>query len=248
VKYSPLYLIAIFLLLSCSQKVEKPDALIAVATNFVETAKTIETDFEAATDYDITLTTSATGQLYAQIVNGAPFDAFLAADQARPQALEQGGQAVIGSRFTYALGAIALWSPTLNPVNAQTLEKKDFRRLAIANPDLAPYGRAAKQYLEFENLYESLSPKIVMGENIGQTYGLVATENAELGIVALSAMTGPDPVKGIYWLPAKESYDPIRQDAVLLTRAKDNDAAKAFLAYLKSDAASAIITANGFAP
>ena len=209
----------------------------------------IEADFEASTDYEVTLTSGATGQLYAQIINGAPFDVLLAADQARPARLEQGGQAVTGSRFTYGLGQLALWSPAINPVNAQTLEQGSFRRLAMANPDLAPYGKAAQEALDILGLSETLSPKIVQGQNIGQAYGLVATGNAELGFVALSAVIQAEPSqKGYYWTVPQSFHRPIKQDAVLLSRAEDNDAAKAFLDYLKSDAGKAVIAAYGYAP
>ncbi len=209
----------------------------------------IEADFEASTDYEVTLTSGATGQLYAQIINGAPFDVLLAADQARPARLEQGGQAVTGSRFTYGLGQLALWSPAINPVNAQTLEQGSFRRLAMANPDLAPYGKAAQEALDILGLSETLSPKIVQGQNIGQAYGLVATGNAELGFVALAAVIQAAPShKGYYWAVPQNFHRPIKQDAVLLARAEDNDAAKAFLDYLKSDAGKAVIAAYGYAP
>ncbi len=251
-KYCRLYLAfcaALICLSGCASEPEGPDAFIAVATNFAEIAAQIEIDFEAVVDYDISLATGSTGQLYAQIINGAPFDVLLAADQARPEKLEQAGLGVEGSRFTYGLGQLALWSPAISPVNEQALAQGGFRKLAIANPALAPYGKAAQEALDVLGLSETLSPKIVQGQNIGQAYGLVATGNAELGFVALAAVIQAEPSqKGYYWVVPQHFYSPIKQDAVLLARAKDNDAAKAFLDYLKSDAAKAVMSAYGYVP
>jgi molybdate transport system substrate-binding protein len=226
------------------------EALVAVAANFQEVAEKLEVEFEAATDHDLTITTGSTGKLYAQIKNGAPYDILLAADQRRPELLEREGDAVSGSRFTYAVGRLALWSADPARVAAdgsETLRAGAFRKLAMANPDLAPYGEAAMQTLAALGLLETLEKKIVMGENVGQAHALVATGNAELGFVALSYVLSPRNEKpGSHWAVPQELYQPIRQDAVLLVRAVDNVAARAFLEYLKSDAARSVIERFGY--
>jgi molybdate transport system substrate-binding protein len=214
--------------------------LVAVAANFVEPLEQIAAAFEAETGHRVTPVSGSSGKLYAQIVNGAPYHLLLAADQARPQRLEAEGHAVSGTRFTYALGRLTLWSPDPQRVaadGAATLRAAQFRRLAMANPALAPYGAAARQTLEALGLAETLAPRIVLGENVAQAHAMVATGNAELGFVALSYVLSPrNPTPGSRWDVPIELYQPIRQDAVLLLRARDNPAAQAFLAFLASPA------------
>jgi len=227
------------------------EALLAVAANFAEVVKALETQFEDATDHTLTVTTGSTGKLYAQIKNGAPFDILLAADQKRPQLLEAEGDAVPGSRFTYAIGQIVLWSPDPEAVAAdgvETLKAGDFDNLAIANPDLAPYGLAAKQTLEHYGLWDALSGTIVMGQNIGQTFSMVATANAQLGFVAKSYVVSPrNEQPGSRWDVPAEAHDPIRQDAVVLKRAADNPATQAFADFLRSNDALKVIRRFGYA-
>lgn len=229
------------------------DALVAVAANFKDIVERIQLDFEAATDHRLTLSVGSTGMLYAQIVNGAPYDVMLSADQARPIRLEAEGQAVAGSRFTYAVGRLVLWSAdaTLIPPGDDRppalLTDGGFRRLALAQPDLAPYGAAARDVLQAYNVWDSFRPKLVMGENIGQTFAMVATGNAELGFVAWSSVLArPEDARGSAWLPPQGFYAPVRQDAVLLSRAADNPAATAFLAFLQCPAARAVIIEFGY--
>jgi molybdate transport system substrate-binding protein len=230
--------------------VSAEEALVAVAVNFSEVIEQLEPDFEAATGHALTITTGSTGKLYAQIKNGAPFDILLAADRRRPELLEEEGDAVSGSRFTYAVGRLTLWSPDAERVaenGAATLRAGAFRKLAIANPDLAPYGEAARETLSSLKLLEALEEKLVMGENIGQTHALVATGNAELGFVALSYVLSPRNNKpGSRWDVPQDLHAPIRQEAVLLLRAADNDAARAFLEYLQSDGARTLIESFGY--
>lgn len=223
-------------------------ATIAVATNFAEAAEALIARFEAQTDHRITLVTGSTGKLFAQITQGAPFDAFLAADQARPARLGAESRAVAGSRFTYAEGRLVLWSATPDTIEtdgAAVIRAGDFAHLAIANPDLAPYGFAAKQALQGLDLWDALKPKLVMGQNIGQAFSMVATGNAELGLVAKSYATSTrNRQAGNLWEVPDTLYDPIRQDAVLLN--DTNAAARDFLAYLKTAEARAVITAHGY--
>jgi len=227
------------------------EALVAVAANFAEVVEELETMFEEASGHSLTVTTGSTGKLYAQIRNGAPFDVFLAADQARPERLAAEGDAAPGSRFTYAIGQIVLWSPDAGAVAAdgvETLEGADFDNLAIANPDLAPYGLAAKQTLQHYGLWDALADRIVMGQNIGQTFSMVATGNAPLGFVAKSYVLSPrNDQPGSRWDVPTEAYEPIRQDAVMLKRAADNPAAQAFADFLRSDQARPVIERFGYA-
>ncbi|MDA3857119.1 MAG: molybdate ABC transporter substrate-binding protein [Roseovarius sp.] len=223
-------------------------ATLAVATNFAEAAEDLITRFEAQADHRITLVTGSTGKLFAQITEGAPFDAFLAADQARPARLEDEGRAVAGSRFTYGEGRLVLWSATPDTIGtdgAAVIRANDFAHLAIANPDLAPYGLAAKQALQGLGLWDMVKPKLVMGQNVGQAFSMVATGNADLGLVARSyAISRRNRQAGSLWEVPETLYDPIRQDAVLTN--PNNAAARDFLAYLKAPEARAVITGYGY--
>jgi molybdate transport system substrate-binding protein len=222
----------------------------AVASNFSVPMKQIVTLFQQQSGNTVKLSFGSTGKFYAQIKGGAPFDVFFAADTATPQRLEVEGLTVNGSRFVYALGKLVLWSAQPNLVDDQgkVLRKGDYEKLAIADPKLAPYGMAAKQTLEKLAMWNSIRDKLVMGENITQAYQFVATGNAELGFVALSQVMRDGKVSaGSSWLVPSDMYKPIRQSAVLLAGAKDKAAAKAFLDFLKSDKAAAVIRSYGYA-
>lgn len=225
-------------------------ALIAVAANFAEVMERIEADFEAQSPHRLRVSIGSTGKLYAQIVQGAPFDALLAADRVHPERLESDGLAVEGTRFTYATGRLVLWSadPARIPEDgAALLRAGDFRRLAMANPELAPYGRAARQALAALGVLEALEERIVLGENVGQAHALVASGNAELGFVALSYVdSARNRVGGSRWLVPDSLYEPIHQDAVLLTRGEDNSAARDLLAYLRRPEVRALIERFGY--
>lgn len=226
------------------------EAVVAVATNFSEVAERLARDFERESGHRLTLVAGSTGKLHAQIAHGAPFDVFLSADRESPARLEKEGLAVAGSRFTYATGRLTLWSREPGRVGrdgAATLRQGKFRLLAIANPELAPYGAAAKQALEKLGLWERFKDRIVMGETIGQAHALVASGNAELGFVALSSVLSPrNGTGGSRWEVPTGLYAPIRQDAVLLARAAGNAAARGFLGFLRSRKARAVIEAFGY--
>ncbi len=223
---------------------------VAVAANFTEVMEALSEGFKERTGHSLRISFGSTGKLYAQIANGAPFDVFLAADQARPLRLEKEGLAVPGTRFTYAEGVLVLWSPDKTVVTGQPkklLESAEFRHLAIANPDLAPYGRAAYETLKGLGLWSSLAPKLVRGQNIGQAFQFVATGNAELGFVALSQVMSPrNTAPGSRWEVPSPQHGPIQQDAVLLKRGDDNAAARAFLRFLRSPDSLRIIHAFGY--
>lgn len=225
-------------------------ALAAVAANFAETAQALLPLFRAATGHDVTLTTGSTGKLHAQIAAGAPFELLLSADAATPAALMAEGHAVPGSAFTYATGRLALWSADpgrIGPEGRAALADPNLRFVAIANPDLAPYGVAAREALQGLGLWETLQPRIVMGQNIGQVRAMVASGAAELGLVALSAILSPRAgTMGSRWDVPEALHAPIRQDAVLLVRGADNPAARAFLDFLASPQAAAVIARFGY--
>ena len=225
-------------------------ALVAVAANFAEVMERLEADFEAESPHGITVTTGSTGKLYAQIVNGAPFDVLLAADQARPELLEQQGIAVRGTRFTYASGRLSLWSADPGAFagdGAAWLRRGGFRRLAIANPDLAPYGLAARQVLEALGVYDALAGRLVLGENVGQAHAMAATGNAEAALVARAYVASPrNDQPGSRWDVPADLHAPIRQDAVLLMRAEDNSAARDLLAFLRREEVRRVIAGYGY--
>lgn len=225
---------------------------VAVATNFAEVVEQIKPAFEARTGYRLTLTIGSTAKLYAQIRNGAPLEVLLAADAQTPLRLVAEGEAIAASRFTYALGRLALWSATPGLVaadGAATLRKGEFRHLAIANPELAPYGAAARDTLRAMNLWDSLQSKVVYAQNIGHAFSMVASGNAELGLIALSQISrvgAGAAVGGSSWIVPSALHAPIRQDAVLLQRGRDHAGAIAFMAELKSAQVRKAIEAFGY--
>lgn len=219
---------------------------IAAASNFAPTLKAIAPYFERQTGHKIVISTASTGKHFAQIKQGAPFDLFFAADSEHPQLLEQTGAAVADSRFTYALGKLVLWStdPDLLDRDASVLRKGDFRYLAIANPKLAPYGRAAKQILEDFKLWDHLQTKIVRGENIAHTFQFVYSGNAQLGFIARAQLTQlQSGNQGSAWPVPQSLYGPIEQQAVLIT---SKDSAKAFLEFVKTPQMLEIIQGFGY--
>ena len=211
--------------------------------------KALAADFEKATGHKAVLASGATGKFYAQIQSGAPFDVFLAADDETPARLDKEGATVPGSRFTYATGKLVLWSakPDLVDAKGEVLKSGQFAHIALAAPKLAPYGAAAVETMTRLGVLARLEPKFVQGESIGQTFGFVSSGNAELGFVALSQVWENGKLKsGSAWIVPAELHSPIRQDAVLLNRGKDNAAAVALMAFLKSDAAKAVIRSFGY--
>lgn len=225
------------------------EAKIAVASNFAAPAKALITAFSASSGHRYALSSSSSGKLYAQISNGAPFDLLLSADQKTPQQLIDEGLASAASRFTYAQGTLVLWSaePATLGDGETVLRAGNFRHLAIAAPDLAPYGKAAEQTLAALGLSDALKAKLVTGENIAQAHQFAASGNAELGFIAWSqVMKDGQLTSGSVWVVPTELYQPIRQDAVLLNTGADNEAAKAFLTFLKSEAALAIMDSYGY--
>lgn len=222
------------------------DTQVAVAANFTEPAKNIAAAFKAKTGHTAILSFGSSGQFYTQMAHGAPYEVFLSADADRPKKAEQDGLAVAGSRVTYAVGRLVLYSKTPGLVDAKgaVLSSGKFEKLAIADPAAAPYGVAAVQTLTKLKLYDTLKPKIVQGASITQAYQFVQTGAAELGFVALSQVINEQ--GGSRWLVPSSNHVPIDQQAVLLYTGEKNPAAKAFMAFLKSPQAIAIIKRYGY--
>jgi molybdate transport system substrate-binding protein len=221
---------------------------VAVAANFTAATRDLIPLFERATGHTVKASFGSTGQLFAQIGNGAPFEVFLAADSRRPRKAETAGLAVAGSRFTYARGRLVLWSarPALFTDGAAYLRSGAFERVAIANPRTAPYGLAAQQVLERLGLRDTLQGRLVQGESIAQTFQFLATGNAAVGFVALSQVRAWQGAPGSVWEIPAGDYAPIEQQAVLLKKGASNPAARAFLAFLQGDAARAVIAGYGY--
>ena len=225
---------------------------VAVASNFYPTMKVIAKNFELKTadssgqQHKVILIPGSSGKHYAQIMNGAPFDIFFSADIERARLLEQEGKIVAGTRFTYALGKLILWSSIDNYVDSkgETLNKKDFRYLAIANPKLAPYGKSAEEVLRSLKLWTNLKERLVQGENIAQTFQFISSGNAKLGFVAYSQIMNPGlSIDGSFWEVPQSTYKPIEQQAVLL---KDSYIGREFLSFVKSDESLSIIYESGY--
>lgn len=229
---------------ACAEEVK-----VAVAANFAAPMQKIAAEFERDTGHKVLVSAGATGALYAQIRNGAPFEVFLAADDETPARLEAEGAGVKGSCFTYAVGKLVLWSAKPGYVDAkgEILKKGGFEHLALANPKTAPYGAAAVEVLKKLGVFETLQSRFVQGENISQTQQFVVSGNAELGFVALSQVWKDGAIQsGSAWIVPGEDYTPIRQDAILLSTAAGRPAADALLKYLKADKARAVIKSYGY--
>lgn len=218
---------------------------VAVAANFTEPAKEVAALFKAKTGHDAVLSFGASGQFYAQIAQDAPFQVFLSADDKRPKDAVAAGLAVAGSRFTYAIGKLVLWSRSLDLAKGdETLKANSFTKLSIANPTAAPYGAAAVETLKALGVYAAIEPKLVQGNSIAQAFQFVDTGNAELGFVALSQLASVS--AGSRWLVPQALYAPILQDAVLLKKGADDEASKAFIAFLRGPEARAVVERFGY--
>lgn len=239
-------IVALLATLAMTESAIAGEVKVAVAANFTEPAKVIAERFKARTGHDAILSFGSSGQIYAQIANGAPFEVFLSADRERPEKAEAEGLAVGGSRFTYALGRLVLFSRTPGLVDGRgaVLKSGRFQKLAIADPKVAPYGVAALETMKRLGAYDALQPKLVQGTSIAQAYQFVDTGAAELGFVALSQVVA---VKGgSRWLVPAADHAPIDQQAVLLKAGAGDPAAQAFMTFLKGPEARKIIKTYGY--
>ena len=220
--------------------------LVAVAANFSRTHAELSRRFEAGTGVRVEASVGSTGQLYAQIANGAPFDIFLAADRLRPRLLEEAALILPGTRFTYATGRLALFGPGLDPVRAGGLDLTDPRvvNVALASPRSAPYGAAAAAVVDRLGLASLLAPRLVRGESVSQVLQFVRSGAAELGFVALSQVI--DEPAGSYWIVPGAYHPPLDQDGVLLPAAAGNAAARDYFGFLRSDEAREVIRSSGY--
>ena len=219
---------------------------IAVAANFASSMRDIAKVYEKKSGHKVKLSSGSSGKLYAQIKHGAPFDLFFAADSLRPELLEQEKLAIAGSRFTYAIGQLILWSPQEDFVDAQgeVLKGSGFRHIAIANPKLAPYGAAAKAVLQYKGVWTQLRGRMVRGENIAQTFQFVQSGNAELGFVALSQLgRSAERISGSYWMIPSHLYPPIEQQAIIV---RDSLVAREFINFVKSKEITTLIESHGY--
>ncbi|MCL2076447.1 MAG: molybdate ABC transporter substrate-binding protein [Betaproteobacteria bacterium] len=243
------FLVMVFALFGFTSAARAGEVIVAVAANFIAPMRALAAEFERETGHKAVLSSGSTGSFYAQIKNGAPFDVFLAADSATPARLEAEGDVIPGSRFTYAIGTLVLWSAREGFVDdkGEVLKKGAFTYLAIADPEKAPYGAAAVETLRKLGMHDALRSKFVTGNNIAQAHQFVITGNAELGFVALSQvyidgkLTG-----GSGWIVPGNLHESITQDAALLVKGRDNPAAAALLQYLKEPKAVAIIESYGY--
>lgn len=221
---------------------------VAVAANFTAPMQRIAAEFEKASGNKVLASYGSTGQLYAQIRNGAPFEILLAADEEVPARLILEGSAVAGSQFNYALGKLVLWSADKNFIDSSgnALSQGSFDRIAVVNPKTAPYGAAAIETMKAVGVKDGLQPKIVMAETVVQAYQFVKSGNVKLGFIALSQILKDGQVEGSAWIVPNSLYKPIRQDAVILENGKDKPAALSFVQFLKSDATKALIKSYGY--
>jgi len=222
---------------------------VAVAANFAPTLNELVAEFEKSSGHIVDVSSASSGKIYAQIINGAPYHAFFSADQTTPEKLESAGKAVPGSRLTYAIGALALWSAKPDFIDAQLriLKNGQFNKIALANPKLAPYGSAAVEVLEKLDLLTATQAKWVQGENIAQAYQFVFTGNADLGFIALSQIMQKGEITGgSYWLVPADLHTPILQDAQILLPGKNSVVTQQLVEFIKSDLAKAIIQSHGY--
>lgn len=223
-----------------SSNLSAEEMYVAVASNFTATSKAIAKEFEKETGHQVKLSFGSTGKLYTQIMNGAPFQVFLAADAKHPEKLAQNGEGIKETLFTYATGKLVLWSLQENP--HQLFNENKFKKLAIANPETAPYGTAAVETLKSMNRWEELQNKMVKGDNISQTQQFIATGNAEIGFISLAQAMQT----GYFWEIPQHFYTPLHQQAILLKKGSENAPSRAFLNFLKTPLAIKIITQAGY--
>lgn len=232
-----------------SSLVSADEVSVALAANFASTFDKISAQFKTNTGHTVVASMGSSGALYAQIVNGAPYEVFLSADAERPRMLVERGNAVSGTTSTYAIGRLVLWSskPTLVD-NKGALLKSGFNgRIAIANPVTAPYGLAAQQTLERLGLWNTMQKTVVRGQNITQTFQFAASGSVDAAFISLSQIKSGDYVgKGSYWLVPQTFHDPIEQQLVLLEKGKHRPAAKALIEFIRSSEGRKIIAHAGY--
>ena len=249
----PIRPIALFLLLLCSWSARADEVTVAAAADLNFAFQEIAAGFEKQTGHRLRISYGSSGNFFAQIQSGAPFDAFFSADAEYPRKLEAGGLAQPGSVYVYAIGRIVIWAPRgtldFDREGMRALLHPVVRRIAIANPKHAPYGRAAVAALKHFGIYEQVEPKLVYGENVAQAAQFVESGNAQAGILARSLASAPQMKDhGDLWLIPEEAHPRLEQAAVILRKARSPQAAKALLDYLRGREGQAILKRYGFQP
>jgi molybdate transport system substrate-binding protein len=238
----------LFSLFHCYSVLWAAEVHVATASNFTIPLQKIAAAFTEESGHKLIISSGSTGNLYAQITNGAAYEVFLSADEEHPKKLAEDKQGQQENIFTYATGKLVLWSPKSDVVDEKgnILDKMTFQSLSIANPKLAPYGKAAEEVLKKMGLWEKVQKKLVIGENINQAHQFVASGNAEMGFVAYSQILNDNKPRGSYWMPPQDFYKPLHQNVILLEKGKNSDAAKSFLTFLKNKKARDIIKSYGY--
>jgi molybdate transport system substrate-binding protein len=243
-------MLLIIFFLSITTPVIAEEIVVAVASNFLSPFKKISNTFQKSYGHKIIIVSGSTGSLFAQIINGAPFHIFLSADNDRPEKLDEKDLTVKGSRFVYAIGRLTLWSADPDRIKnngIESLQKNNFKHLAIANPKTAPYGKASTEVLKKNILWNNLLPKIIRGGNITQAFQYTATGNAELGFVALSQVLDPGlKIKGSRWNIPQQMHSVLEQGAVLLKTGESVQGASEFLKYMQEESTRQIIKSYGY--
>ena len=243
------FLTLLTILLSALASAGEP-LTVAVASNFRQTAQALASRYESETGTEVRLSSGSTGALYARINNGAPYDVLLAADAARPALLAESGLGVAATRATYAIGTLVVWSRAPELVGAdcrRALGESTDGRIAIANPEIAPYGKAAVQFLENAGILTTVGPSLALGENVSQALQFAATGNARFGVVASALLQSPAlPDASCSWAVPADLHDPIEQQMIVLSDAANPKAAVRFAEFLGSDTARSIIAAAGY--
>lgn len=233
-----------------SSEAHADEVQVAVAANFTAPMQKIAATFEQDTGHKAALSFGTVGKFLAQMKAGGPFEVLVSSDQETPDALVRDGLAINDARFSYAVGKLVLWSAAPDVVDGkgEVLRSGTFQHLALANPRLAVYGAAGQAVMKKLGVWETIEPRIVTAENITQAYQFVATGNAELGFVAFSQIVGPDGkvAKGSAWMVPADLYPRLTQDVILLAPGKTNPAAKALVAYLRSEKARSVILSYGY--
>jgi molybdate transport system substrate-binding protein len=224
---------------------------IAAASDLNFAFKELVAKYERTKGVHVKLSLGSSGNFFSQIINGAPFDLYFSADIRYPQKLEEGGHAIRGSLYKYAVGRIVLWAPLGSKVavdkGMDALLEPSLKKIAIANPKHAPYGRAAVAAMMHFKVYERIKDKLVFGENISQTAQFIESGACDTGIVALSLALAPSmKAAGTFWEIPSESHPPLEQGAVILNNSKNKEAATKFLDFVKGVEGQEILRRYGF--
>ena len=242
----------VMLVLLCRPAIAVADDIaVAAASDLQFAIKELIVEYEKQTGHHVKLSLGSSGNFFAQLQQGAPFDLYFSADIGYPKKLEEAGLTVPGSLYRYAVGRVVLWAPKSSPLDVSkgltTLREPAIRKVAIANPKHAPYGRAAVAAMEHAQVYVDVKDRLVLGENISQAAQFIESGACDVGIIALSlAMAPVMKSAGSYWLIPAEAHPPLEQGAVIMKQSKQQDAARHFLQFMQSPQGQEVMTRYGF--